>query len=77
MIARCKFVVDSVTHHAYGGRTIKLQTQYDQTIPEDRAFTKATPTGSIEIRVDNPAVFDVFAPGNTVYVDVTVVDAKA
>lgn len=61
--ARCKFQVQSVTHMAYGGRTVKLQTQYDNTVPEDRAFTKATPSGSMEITIDNPAVFDVFTPG--------------
>jgi hypothetical protein len=27
--ARCKFTVESVTHQAYGGRTVKLATHYD------------------------------------------------
>ena len=76
LIARCKFIVDSVTHHGYGGRTVKLNTHYDNTIPEDRAFTKATPTGSMEVRIDNTGVFDVFQPGKYVYVDVTAVDQK-
>lgn len=69
--ARCKFKVTEVTHHAYGGRTVKLDTQYDSSLAEDRAFTKATPSGSMSIRVDNENVFEVFEPGGEVYVDVT------
>ena len=75
MIARCKFTVESVTHHAYGGRTVKLQTAYDQKLSEeDRAFCKATPSGSMEVVIQNEHVFDVFKPGAKVYVDVTPID---
>ena len=35
MIARCKFVVESVTHHAYGGRTVTLGTHYDEKLSKD------------------------------------------
>lgn len=72
MIARCKFTVESVTHHAYGGRTVKLQTAYDTALSqEDRAFSNATPSGSMEVVIQNEKVFDVFRPGMKVYVDVT------
>ena len=71
MIARCKFTVESVTHHAYGGRDVKLRTAYDEPLSkEDRAFSNATPTGSMEITIQNSKVFDVFKPGVKVYVDV-------
>lgn len=74
--ARCKFVVGDVTHHPYGGRTVKLSTQYDQTVPEDVAFTKATPSGEMSVRIDNPAVLDIFVPGAAVYIDITPVVEK-
>lgn len=75
MIARCKFTVESVTHHAYGTRSVKLATHYDEALSkEDRAFSKATPNGQMTVDISNPAVFDVFKPGAKVYVDVSVVE---
>ena len=72
MTARCKFTVESVTHHAYGSRTVKLQTHYDEKLSkEDRAFSNATPNGTMVIDIQNARVFDVFTPGAKVYVDVT------
>lgn len=72
MVARCKFVVESVTHHAYGGRTVVLGTHYDEKLSkEDRAFSKATPNGKMTVDINNPMVFDVFKPGTKVYMDIT------
>lgn len=71
MIARCKFVVESVTLHTYGGRTVRLEARYEEPLSkEDRAFSNATPTGKMEILIQNPKVFDLFQPGKQVYVDV-------
>lgn len=71
MIARCKFVVEAVTHHAYGGRSIKLSARYDEPLSkEDRAFSTATPAGDMTVQINNPAVFDLFQPGKHVYIDV-------
>lgn len=73
--ARCKFTVEAVTHHAYGGRTVKLVTAYDQSLSqEDRAFSNATPSGSMEVSIQNERVFDIFKPGAKVYVDVTPIE---
>lgn len=75
MIARCKFVVESVTHHAYGSRTVTLGTHYDEKLSkEDRAFSKATPNGKMTVDINNPLVFDLFAPGRKVYIDVSAVE---
>lgn len=75
LTARCKFTVESVTHHAYGSREVKLATHYDQALSqEDRAFSNATPSGSMTVVIQNPKVFDVFKPGQKVYVDVTPVE---
>lgn len=71
--ARCKFRVTAVTDFGHS-RTVKLDTVYDTTIPEDQAFTKATPYGAIEVNIANPAVYDLFKPGAQVYVDISPVE---
>lgn len=73
--ARCKFKVASVTHHAYGGRTMRLEAQYDSPLSaEDRAFSNATPSGSMEVNIQNERVFDIFQPGKEVWIDITPVE---
>ena len=70
---RCKFVVESVTHHVYG--VTRLEARYDQPASDkDRAFPYATPSGKMEITVQDERVFDLFQPGRHVYVDVTSAD---
>jgi hypothetical protein len=74
-VARCKFIVESVKQYAYGGREVHLQTAYDEKLSkEDRAFSTATPSGSMTVQINNPGVFNVFEPGKYVYVDVHRVD---
>ncbi len=43
------------TGHGEGAR-FKFAPQYDQSLPEDRRFSKATPSGNFEMCVDNPPV---------------------
>jgi hypothetical protein len=69
MPVRAKFQVTSITKHAWGGVTIKLTPQYDNTIEEDRRFAKATPTGEISLQVDNPVASDQLTLGTYFYVD--------
>jgi hypothetical protein len=45
---------------------------YDESIPEDQRYAKATPSGTLTITVDNPAV--VFEPGASYYLDITPAD---
>ena len=70
---RCKFVVTAVTRTNWSptGATLRLTTQYDSTIPEDQRFAIATPSGTIEINVDNPAAVEFLGLGKTFYVDFT------
>ena len=68
---RAKFKVVSITQHEYMGKTIKLSAQYDQSIPEDRRFAQATPSGEMTMFVNNPPVADAFKPGQYVYLDFT------
>lgn len=72
--ARCKFRVTSITDHGNENKTIHLHTQYDTSVPEDQAFSKYTPSGSIDVQINNPAVVPMFTVGREFYVDLTPVD---
>lgn len=59
-MVRAKFklteIRDSKWHKdSPGSKTLKFSTQYDDTIPEDQRFQKATPSGTCEMQIDNPA----------------------
>ena len=54
-------------------RTYALQAIYDTSTPENERFTKATPTGELRMRVDNPAAR--FEVGAYYYLDFTPVPA--
>lgn len=72
MNVRAKFRVESVTEHVWGkGKTVKLGPQYDTSIPEDRRFSEATPSGSLEMMVTNEAALAVLRPGAVFYLDFT------
>ena len=63
-----KFTVVSVTDNGpHAAKQVKLQCVYDQTIPEDRRFLKATPWGEITMQIDNPLALAEFTWGRTFY----------
>lgn len=78
MIARCKFQIcailpaypstDPATSDA---KRVVLETRYDTSIAEDQAFTKYTPTGRMDVVIDNPTVTNQFKVGDLVYVDIS------
>lgn len=74
MSVRAKFRCYSV--EGFGptvARSYKFNAAHDKAgIPEAEQFTKYTPSGSLTIAVDNPAV--VFVPGKEYYLDFTPVD---
>lgn len=70
-MVRAKMVLQTVSEHAWGAKTLKFATQYDAAIPEDQRFQKATPSGSIEMLVDNPVALQQFDLGKAYYVDFT------
>lgn len=49
--------------------TLRFDCIYDASIPEDRRFQKATPSGHIELQIDNPAALEQFELGIDYYVD--------
>ncbi len=80
MTTRCKF---QVTNHlpAYPStdsdapmKRIVFEPRYDHDLPEDQRFSKATPSGRLDIVVDNPEVIASLKLGSFVYVDITTID---
>lgn len=77
MSVRAKFQVTSVKSFAWSpnSKEITLTPQYDTTIPEDRRFAQATPSGSFTMLVDNPKAAEQLELGKFFYIDLTEVDA--
>lgn len=71
MSVRGKFQVHSITSNHWNkeSKTIKLSAVYDNGIEENAKYAKATPSGSIEIQIDNPPAAEFFELGKYVYVD--------
>jgi hypothetical protein len=70
MRTRAKFKVDSKDPGETG--SVKLSPVYS-TDPnhENKSFWDATPSGSIEMWINNPKGFAAFEPGKEYYVDFT------
>lgn len=73
MTVRAKFTVAEVTQisTAPNGRRIVLMPLYDTSIPDDRRFSDATPSGRMEMFVNNPAAIEQLPLGAKFYVDFT------
>jgi hypothetical protein len=73
MTVRAKFTVTEKTTYSWSKDSvrIKLTPQYDQTIPEDQRFAKATPSGEFWMQVDNPTAAAALELGATYYIDLT------
>ena len=75
---RAKFKVTSIveTHLAkdYSQKKIVLEPQYDSKVAEDVSFCKATPSGRMEMVIDNPVAIERMPVGQVFYVDFTPAD---
>lgn len=73
MSIRAKFVVQKIAQVSWNAETriVTLGAQYDQTIPEDQRFQKATPSGQLEMTIDNPAAVAQLGLGKAYYLDLT------
>jgi hypothetical protein len=70
--AKMQLVSKVMADYGYGPPrvTLRFETRYDDKIPEEARFQKATPTGSIEMQVDNPTALAVFDQvGGNYYLD--------
>lgn len=78
-MVRAKFKVTSVVttemSPTYSQKKIILEPVYDQKIAEDVSFQKATPTGRMEMQIDNPDAIAQMPVGTVFYVDFTAVSA--
>jgi hypothetical protein len=63
--------LQEVTENFYnkGQRKLVFRACYDNSIPEHQRFQKATPTGLIELFVDNPSAITQFELGKYYYFD--------
>jgi hypothetical protein len=70
---RAKFTVQSITQHAgwKDARVVRLSPVAADGIPENERYHKYTPSGSIELTIDNPAASGQFELGKSFYVDFT------
>jgi hypothetical protein len=78
MSTRCKFVLTSRKQNSWSTAEEFIFTpQYDTSIPEDRRFQKASPSGEFKIFVDNPVVQENFRLGASYYFDITEVPKES
>lgn len=78
MSVRAKFIVSEVTEYqGNAGKRVKLYPVTADDIAENQRFHQYTPSGNIEMHVNNPPAADQFKPGMAFYVDFTEVPVKA
>ena len=72
-MVRAKMKLIEATQMSWSPTAQKLvfAAEYDQSIPEDQRFAKATPSARLEMQVDNPAALEQLGLGKTYYVDFT------
>jgi hypothetical protein len=75
MTIRCKFVCQSIQDNGTPeSKRVTLGTQYDPELPEDQRFTRWTPSGTLDVVIDNPAAVAQLAVGKAFYVDLLPVE---
>ena len=78
-MVRAKFKVTAVVTTQYGPThsqtQVVMEPQYDSKVAEDVSFSKATPSGRLEMQVDNPDALTALSIGTQFYVDFTPVEA--
>lgn len=66
---KAKMKVQTVTLNGYS-ETTKLYCEYSNT-PEDNSFSKATPSGNMELVIDNPNAQGFLKPLKKYYITIT------
>jgi hypothetical protein len=72
-VIRAKFKLTGILNQSWSptAKEYRFDAQYDPTIPEDRRFSEATPSGTIRMQVNNPAAHEFFNLGEAYYLDFT------
>lgn len=74
MKVRAKMQVQEVVSNEWSD-VVKFSCVYGGTSnAEDNSFAKATPSGKLELQIDNPAVRGFFKPGMKVYADLSIIE---
>jgi len=71
---RAKMVLENVFANQWGGVKAIFRCTYDPSLKEDQSFAKATPSGFVEMTVDNPVVASQLVIGKAYYVDFTPIE---
>ena len=69
MTVRAKFLLSSITSYSYGGKRLHFDAVYDTSTEENRRFSKVTPSGALEMTIDNEAAAEQFQLGKYYYTD--------
>lgn len=79
MAVIAKFQVQKITQISWqpNAREITLAPMYDTSIPEDRRFSDATPSGSFTMYVNNPVAVEQLELGKFFYINLTPVEDEA
>jgi hypothetical protein len=75
MAIRCKMTLQGVFANQWGGMKAVFSCLYDPKKAEDASFQKATPSGTAEFVIDNPAVMPQLVIGQAYYFNITPVPA--
>ena len=67
---RAKMVCEEVAKNINAGERVKLRAVYGDT-PENKSFSKWTPSATVEMQISNPAALGAFVPGAEYYLDFT------
>lgn len=70
MTVRAKVVCERIENNVVTFRTV-YEGDAAKADTENARFTKATPWGTIQLGIDNPAALEQFEPGKEYYVDFT------
>ena len=70
-MVRGKFTLSEIRHHNWSptAQTFVFSAVYDQTTEENKRYSKATPSGRLEMTVDNPPAQAFFELGKSYYLD--------
>lgn len=71
---RAKFVCESVTNYGNWQKANLRAVYGGSSNAEDNQFSQATPHGTLEMTISNPAAFDFLEPGKAYYLDFTPVE---
>lgn len=78
MTVRCKMIVKEKINRQYsaGDKPTTAVKLYAVSDDANKTWAKYTPSGTIELAIDNPDAYDAFKLGETYFVDFSLAPAK-